>query len=526
MSPCSCLDTSLIGGEKSRVPSVSSDYGKSAVRKSLLHFLFGKALNAVVSVLTLVALARWLAPDAYGVYIAFIALQSTLLALFSLGIDSTTERFMPELRTHHADSELLGFVMASMCARFVSLLILAVVVWSMSSQIVALVGLEAYLDAFKLWIVVVVLAGMMSFAVVLLEAMLHQRQAQICMSIYVVSKLILIGAVYTWWVLDLDAVVFVEMLATGLAASVGTWTLMRRFPKAGLRRGWRLVVDRRQRMQRFAFFNYAAQVVFQLFNAEVMKLVVTRLLGVVQSARYGFAHSLADTVQRYLPAVLLLRLIKPVFISRYTKTGDLAQLNRMARIILKLNLLVLAPAIALAAVFGGDLLSVLSKGKYADAHWIFVGVLGLLVLSSHQLVLSILASTLERNAMQLYAGVASSIGLPCALYLVPTMGALGAVAASAISGVMYNTFATVYLRRTGFDYRPDLRAMAIFVSAGVTMFGISIYAKSVVFGPFSVVVAVVLGGAAYVAIVRTLGAFSVEERALLNSILPKQLFIF
>lgn len=505
---------------------MSGDYGKSAVRKSLLHFLFGKALNAIVSVLTLVALARWLAPDTYGVYIAFVALQTTLLALFSLGIDSTAERFMPELRTHHADSELLGFVMASMSARFVSLLILAVTVWSMSSHIVALVGLEAYLDAFELWIGVVVLVGMMSFAVVLLEAMLQQRQAQVCMSIYVVSKLVLIGTANRWWALDLEAVVLIEMVAAGLAASVGTWLLMRRFPKAGLQRGLRLVVDQRKRMQRFAFFNYTAQVVFQLFNAEVMKLVVTRLLGVVQSARYGFAHSLGDTVQRYLPAVLLLRLIKPVFISRYTKTGDLAQLNRMARIILKLNLLVLVPAIALAAVFGSDLLGVLSKGKYADAHWILVGVLGLLVLSSHQLVLSILASTLERNSMQLYAGLASCIGLPCAVFAVPVVGPLGAVAASAISGVVYNSVATIYLRRTGFDYRPDFRGATIFLLAGLAMYGVAYFIEIGISGGASVFFAVAAGGASYFLIVRLLSAFSDDERELLNSILPRRIFVF
>jgi O-antigen/teichoic acid export membrane protein len=508
---------------------MSSRYGKAAVRASLLHFFFGKALNAVVSLLTLVAIARWMAPDAYGVYIAFLALQSSLLALSSLGIDATTERFMPELRTHHADSELLGFVLSSIGARLVSLLLLALIAWFAAQPITALVGIGQHLDVFRIWVVVVVLTGMLSFVVVLLEAMLHQRQSQRCMTIYVLTKLVLLGFAHLYLRIDLGVLVRIELIATGIAALVGALLLIQRFSIGGLRSGWLVVLENRQRMRRFAFFNYVAQVVFQFFNAEVMKLLVTRLLGVLQSARYGFAYGLAETIQRYLPAVLLLRLIKPVFVSRYIKTGDFAQINEMARIILKLNLLMLTPIIAFAAVFGGDLLFFLSTGKYADAHWLLVSVLSLLVLTSHQLVLSLLASTLEKNTMQLYAGIASTIAFPSALFLVPALGPLGAVAASAVSGVVYNTVATVYLRRAGFDYRPDLRGAGVFLMGGVVLYGLTLFLNSMLAGLAGLAglaVVLLVGTMTYLVIVRRMSAFTREERELLNSILPKRIFIF
>ena len=505
---------------------MSSHYGRAAVRKSLLHFLFGKSLNAVVSLLTLVALARWLAPNEYGVYIAFVALQASILALSSLGIDSTAERFLPELRTRYADSELLGFVAAAIAARLASLLLLILVTLLAAHPIATLVGLESNLNEFRLWVGVIALTGVYTLAVVLLEAMLHQRQAQRSVSVYVLSKLVLLFLAHSHFHLDLNTLVWVEMLATGFAAMVGSWSLIRHFPPGGVHSGWQLVLSNRHRMQRFAIFNYVAQVVFQFFSIEMMKLLVTRLLGVLQSARYGFASSLADTVQRYLPSVLLLRLIKPVFISRYVKTGDFAELNEMARIILKLNLLVLVPTIALAAVFGGDLLAMLSQDKYTDAQWILVGILGVLMLSSHQLVLSLLAGTLEKNAMQLYAGLASTVAFPFALFLIPTFGSIGAVAASAFSGLIYNTFATFYLRRAGFDYRPDIRGASVLLAAGVALYGVATLISSVYPGPGGVSTALLVGGVAYLALARVFSAFSDTERALLNSILPKHVFIF
>ena len=505
---------------------MTNQYSKGAVKASLIHFFFGKALNAVVSLLTLVLLARWFSPQDYGVYIAFLALQSTLLAVSSLGIETTAERFLPELRMRHADNELLGFVAASMSARFGSLILLALIGWFAARSITSLVGIGNQLDTFRVWLLVIVLTGVLSFSVVLLEAMLHQRHAQLCMSVYVVAKLLLLVLTKLYLVLNIANLIQIELISTGIAAVVGVQFLLQRYSVSGLNQGWQVLLTNQQRIKRFAFFNYVAQVVFQLFNAEVMKMLVTRLLGVLQLARYGFAYSLADTVQRYLPAVLLLRLIKPVFFSRYTKTGDFSQLNQMARIILKLNLLLLIPIIAIMAVFGADLLSILSKGKYADAQWILVGVLALLILSSHQLVLSLLASTLEKNSMQLYAGLASTVGFPCALFFIPNIGALGAIVASAVSGIVYNIFATIYLRRSGFNYQPDIRGAAIFFAAGAIMYGIILLIYHYLPSVIGIAVALVLSSTAYLAIVRVMSAFTHAERDLLNSILPKRIFIF
>jgi len=505
---------------------MSGHYSKSAVRASLLHFMFGKALNAVVSMATIVLLARWIAPADYGVYIAFMALQVSMLAASTLGIETTTERFLPELRTRHADHELLGFVLAALLSRIGTLLLMAVACWLAAGPITAAVGVPAQAAAFRVWALVVLLSGALAMAVALQEAMLHQRQAQRCMTVYTLGRLLLLLAAHQFGQLDLAVLVWIELAANGLAALIALTQVLRRFGGGTWRAGWAILQQHRARMQRFALFNYSAQVIFQFFNAEVMKLLVTRLLGVLQAARYGFVYSLADTVQRYLPAVLLLRMIKPVFVSRYTQTGDFVQLNRMARIILKLNLLLLAPAIAVAAAYGDDVLGLVSSGKYGDAHWLLVGVLCLLIPVSHQQVLSLLASTLERNAMQLYAGLASTIAFPCALLLLPRLGPYGAIASSAVSGLIYNVFATYYLRRAGYDYRPDARSAGVFLLAGLALYAVAALWRQWWPGWGGMLLAVPLGMIAYLLLVRWLGAFSGDERTMLNSVLPKKVFIF
>jgi O-antigen/teichoic acid export membrane protein len=378
----------------------------------------------------------------------------------------------------------------------------------------------------QFWLLAVACYGALCFACVLLEAMLKQKQAQACMSVYLATKLFLIFLLQKWWAIDLLMLVGCEVIAALFSSVLAIMLLTRLFHHQGLRTGWLLVNENRDRLQRFAIFNYAAQCVFQLFSTDSLKLLVTRLIGLAGSASFGFSANLADMVQRYLPATLLQRLIKPVFVSRYVKSGDFGELNQMARIILKLNLLILVPVIAVVIVYGGEILALLTHGKYANGHWLFVGTLCLLIPSSHQAVLGLLASTLERNGMQFYAGLLTSVGFPIALVLIPNFGPIGAVFAAALSAVIYNTAATAYLRRAGFDYRPDFRVFCIFGILGGLMVAFLESSKSWLDGEFAQLAAMTLCVFLYLVLVRRLSVFSSAERAMMNAVLPKPIFIF
>lgn len=505
---------------------MSMHYSKSAVRASLLHFIFGKALNAIVNLVTIILLARWIPALDYGAYVALTAMQVSMLAFSSVGIEITAERFLPEFRTRHADSELLGFILSALVGRFATLLLMCMLCWGAAGHITTLVGLQAYSEAFRNWTFVVFCAGMLAMAVVMLEAMLHQRESQLCMTTYILARLGLLLAVHTFSQFSLESLIWIEMAASALAALIAMVILLRRFAGSDWRAGWKIVLAHRTRLRRFALFNYSAQITYQFFNADVMKLLVTRVLGVLEAGRYGFVYSLSDTVQRYLPAVLLLRMIKPVFVSRYVQTGDFSLLNRMGGIVLKLNLLMLMPVIAGVAVCGDQLLALVSGGRFGDTQYLLFGVLCLLLPYSHSQVLSLLASTLERNEMQFYAALASTIAFPCALLLLPRLGPYGAIVASITSGVIYNTFATIYLRSAGFDYRPDFRSIMIFVMAGLVLYLVASALRLIFGGWPGLIVSLAIGAVAYLLVVRLFGAFNPEERSMLNSVLPKKVFIF
>ncbi len=505
---------------------MTKHYGKAEVLSSLRHFLFGKALNAIVSVTTLVVLARWLSTEDYGSYITLIALQATLLAVSNLGIEATTERFLPEFRTRYADEQLLGFVVTGFGVRLLTLFLIAGIGFMAAEPLASWVGLPLLDGVLRIWLFAMVGYGALNYACVLLEAMLKQKHAQYSMSTFLAIKLVFIAGLNLNGNLQLKMLVICEVVAGIGAAIFSVFLLGRQFHRAGMRSGWRLVLDNQGRLGRFAGFNYIAQCVFQFFSTDMLKMLVGRLAGVTAAASYGFAANLADMVQRYLPATLLQRLIKPVFVSRYVRSGNFEDLNQMARVILKLNLLILIPAIAVACVYGSELLDVVTKGKYGDSHWLFVGALVLLIPSSHQAILSLLAGTLEKNGMQFYAGMISAIGFPIALVLIPALGPIGAVAAATVSAFLYNTVATIYLRRAGFEYQPDWRSLAVFAFSGGSLVVCLMLSKAWMDSGVLRLTALAILCAGYLFMVRRFSAFSNEERSMLNAILPKPLFVF
>jgi O-antigen/teichoic acid export membrane protein len=236
--------------------------------------------------------------------------------------------------------------------------------------------------------------------------------------------------------------------------------------------------------------------------------------------------SMSELVQRYLPATLLMRMIRPVFVSRYVERRDFGQLNAFANLVLKLNVLVLAPLLGFVAVCGNEASAIVSAGRYMDVGWILFGVVLLLFPTSHQIVVSILANTLEENDIQIKSALVGLSGVLVAWMLIPSYGAYGALTASIASAVSYNATSALLLRRRGYAYRVDSKGLArLFGAAAAGAIPAWALARGVD-GLFGLIVAGAALLVVYVAVASRYRAFSADERDMINRLLPKPVFFF
>lgn len=507
-------------------------YGRARLKRALLHFLTGRLLSGGLGIVSLVLIVRHLPAEQFGLYAAMLSLQVVFLAYSSFGIEPAMERYLPELRLNSSGRVILRFV-GSVIAIRLACLLLAVLALRLAvpwiAQWLGVADVGRVLDAY-VWVILAV--ALMNISGVALEAMLEQKTAQISAVVYAGVRFALILAGIVSGSLDIDAVVRLDMFGALAAFAVSVIALVRlgladsapmQRAKEGADEGLGSVWAR---FRPFAAKNYIAQLIMQTYGAHALRLAVTSLAGLLETARLGFAMSMSELVQRYLPATLLMRMIRPVFVSRFVEHRDFGQLNAFANLVLKLNVLVLAPLLGFVAACGNDASALISAGRYTDVGWILFGVVLLLFPTSHQIVVSILANTLEENDIQVKSALVGLSGVVLAWLLIPRFGAYGALSASIASAIAYNATSAALLRRRGYPYKVDFAGISrLFVAAAAGAIPAWAFARGVD-GPFGLIVAGAALLIVYVAVASRYRGFTAEERAMINRLLPKPVFFF
>jgi O-antigen/teichoic acid export membrane protein len=509
-------------------PRESDLYSRSRVRRALIHFLTGRAVSGVLGLVSLLLIVRWLAPADFGLYAALLSIQVVFLAVSSFGIETAMERYLPEVRLKAGAQAILPFIGGVLLLRVVVLAAAAAMLLALLAMLLPLIGLEGQGAAVRSYVWVILATALMNLGGVALEALLHQKPAQFAAMSYATTRLFLLIFAIRSGTVSIEDVIRLDLAAAVLGALINAAALARYARGATFNRTTLADPGLWRRVRSFAMRNYAAQTLMQAYGVHAMRLGVTSLSGLAETARLGFAMSLSDVVQRYLPALLLMRMIRPVFVSRYVERNDFSQLNGFANIVLKLNILFLAPALAFVASLGDRFSALISGGQYADARWLLFGSLALLVSSSHQTVVSILANTLEANDIQVKAALCAVVGVPVGLTLIPLVGAYGALAASLTSAVVYNAAAASLLRRRGHPYRVDFGGIArIFAAAAAA--ALAAWLATAWLGAGGPTTLLVGGAVLVLVFVPTailLKGFTVAERDVINSLLPRRIFPF
>lgn len=395
-------------------------------------------------------------------------------------------------------------------------------------QWVPLLSMQDFRPAVPVALLWLVLFGLLSTCSAIHEALLNQGTAQLAQGLYSSVKLVLLLAL-PLSVLSGDGlyrVMVCEVAATALALLLvlaALWREARQVPRTTQLAPSRLPSGIKGRMWRFGLKNYGAQLLMLLYGADAMRLVASSQAGLAQAGRFGAVHSLFEYIQRYLPAFMLVRLIRPVFVSRYTASRDFQALNTMASMVLKLNLMVIAPLLVFLVGAGDLVLGVMSKGRYPDAGWLLVAYAALLVPVSNQWVVSVIASTTEQNDTQLKAAALAVPGIFIGAALIPQLGVGALVAGAWCSALVYNVAAMLILRRAGFPIRVDWRALGLCVAfIGIGGLVVRVLIQVTPFGPAGHVAASALVALACMGGLHLCRLFTAEQMQLLKSILQRR----
>ncbi len=442
-------------------------YSLARARSSLLHFGIGRLLSALTGFLVLVQLVRLLEPRDYGTYIALIAFLEIFYLASGLGLSTVAQRYVAEYRIKFGTGDFAGFLWRLLRLRFLFSLAGAALCAAGGAFYGRVHGATLPMEAAALFLLLLVAGSCMRYFDEVFPALLLQAYTQgLALLSNTVKAATLALAGWSQWTLDYRHLVALE-LATALIALAAAYSLLLRYlardEAAAPGKGGPAAPHMWQVARRF----YLVQVLGQAYSPNAVKLLVTKLLGLQQTALLGFLQSLTDMLRNYSPAYLLAGWLRPLMVSRFVDRRDTREVGNLASLVFKLSLMLLVPFAAWFATSGDLLARWLSNGKYAEASGVLVLLTALVAAQGLHLLMSMVCATLERANANILATAGACLTLPLAMLLSSAYGLAGVVQAMLAGEVFWLAVVMGALRRAGYQIRIDLAGSLKILSTGI-----------------------------------------------------------
>lgn len=438
---------------------MGSRYGRDRVIKGLLHFLLGKGISSVAGLLGIVLVIRLLPVDQFASYSVLVALVETMTALSGLGLAHALLRYVPELYSQHYQLALRRYVGGSIVLRSGVLLLATLVAFFMSHQLAPMIGLGDEIGPFQLFLLLVFLRSTSQFLSQILESTLHQAMAQTAFSLSAVARLL--GMLYLQGTpnVRLGQVIWVEVASDALGLAVMLFGVLRMLwqgaeGSAVPRDDDTWLQSHLRQIGRFALAGYAQHLAILPYGGNTNRLVGGRMLPDTQMASYGFAQSLYEYVKRYLPAQLLVGLIRPVVVARYAEQRNFAEAARISSKVLQINFLCIGAALAALTVGGVEVISWMSAGKYgAGVTIVLFALFVVLLLETQRQQLELMVQTVEIYKVLIPSNIVLASSVVLAVVLLPTCGALAFPLANIVGLIVANAWVQRRMDALGFRFR-------------------------------------------------------------------------
>ncbi|WP_422188655.1 lipopolysaccharide biosynthesis protein [Aquabacterium sp.] len=434
----------------------------------------------------MVLVVRCLPVVDFAHYSVLIALVEYLTAFSALGLAHVVIRYVPELYMKGYSHSLRVLLRGATSIRAVVLLGIALIGYWLSAFIVPWIGMSGAAKAFEAFLVVAVIRSTGHFFSQILESTLHQGVVQIAFSLASVGRLVGMLYLYHRGDVQLVEIIWVEAMTDAIATTImaGAVFFVATRNKAVNEvegdLGW--LSANFKTVSKFAYHGYIQHLAGLPFGSNTNRLIGGYFLTASAMANFGFALSLYEYLKRYLPAQLLVGLIRPVLIAKYSVKKDFSVASSMCENIFIINIALIGGGVVCMLVAGPNLMHVISGGKYVDdATFVFMALLSVLLLETNRLQLELLVQTVERYEILILSNamLAASVGL--GILLVGWLGAAAFPIGNALGLLVANQRVNRRLRRLGYIYQHDWRvimrlvALIVFsVIFGKVMLGIGL----------------------------------------------------
>lgn len=508
----------------------NNPYGTERVKQSLGHFVFGKSAAALIGIALLLLVVRALSVKDYAIYIALLAIMEIAQLASNLGLFTAAYRYVPELRLKNQGTALQYLLLRLSGLRLLTLGVVVVFFTIFSLPLAKLLNLHGYETVFSFYGFIILAEGFARYLDILFDSLLLQKYSQLAtllrsgLRLLGLSVLMLINQSVT-----LMAWVEVELVAS-VTGALCSATLLLNY-SAKLKKTSPGNIEAKDSLRKSLLFtgsNYLAQLIGLIYGPETTKLLLIKFGDALQIGAFGFAASISAMLQRYLPIFLLLGLVRPLFVTAHETQNSHSRLNSLMNVVLKLNFFVLFPMIAFMLASSNELTNILSGGKFPySGDFLFIFMV-LLVFQTLHMVLGLVTLAIKDGVSGLHGTILGLLGLVSGIVFLPLFGAYSLCAGIVLSEIMWCCYVMFSLTKKGIPMQIDWLGIGkIFTFSFISWLAAKLIQYVFTMPtPTLIIVDMIMVGFIYLFLTFLVKPFTYDERALINKILPKPVFIW
>jgi O-antigen/teichoic acid export membrane protein len=338
-------------------------YSGSRFRRAVLHFLLGRATQAVAFFALTLWLVRLLNPADYGAYMTLWGMVEMMVPLSSLGMLEAVRRFLPDLAVRGAAGAMGNFVRYMTMIRLALMIAWTAVIYLFWPQLAVWMGFSAdQQDAGVVGVILLISVIAFRYASEMLECLLEQRWSQLTHALMPLGRLAGLSVLVWAGGVSLQRILWVDLAVSLTCFLLAEYFLVQRIRKTAS------VGDYAPTLKEVGTFASHMAVVNLLqaaASAGALRIIVARMLGLEAAGMFAFLQQLLSSVGRYLPANLLANLIRPMLIARHRAGEEQIVGNGMA-LLWKTNLLIIGGCVIAMAAAGDSIVALASGGRFLD----------------------------------------------------------------------------------------------------------------------------------------------------------------
>lgn len=386
----------------------SREFAYSARRtlNNAIVFGVGKVFSALATLFWLGLVVRLLGVNEYGHYLAAIAALETSIVIGAVGLDWIVVRYVPELYVKQAFRGLRRFLVQAVLARLAVSAALAVLLFGLATfvelpEAKATIALQQ--NAVPICLLLVTESILRLLRDNTLESLGAQRFTQMGVFLRTATviglALIARGRVDQF---DTALVLQLELVASVVTLTYAVFAVARHLKGIAATSESLLEADRVGAEQfdlrscmRLGLHNYGSTIISYAVSTQTLILVASMFSGAAQLAQFGLICRLFDIARGYVPALMLMSVLRPRFVAVFSVSKSFQRVAHEAAMASRFSLLTVAPIVGVLIVYGDFLISVVSGGRIDQGGTWLAALIATLLMRVHRQISVVLANCVE-----------------------------------------------------------------------------------------------------------------------------------